>query len=66
MLKKKRWRVRVYRKVEDWVDIQADTAEQAEADAAVLPGVLSVFGKSAISGEKPVGQVIHQSIEDDE
>ena len=52
--RKKRWRVRVMRKIEDWVDVQADEAEEAEALAANYPQVISVFGKSAISADKPV------------
>lgn len=55
------WRVRVKRSVEVWVDVQAHTAAEAEVSAADLPGVISVFGKSAIRGdeaampERPVG-----------
>ena len=45
------WRVRVYRKVEDWVDVEAQSALEAERDAANLPHVLSVFAKSAIRGD---------------
>ncbi len=36
------------RKVEVWVDVEAETPEQAEQDAANLPQVLQVFAKSAI------------------
>lgn len=36
------------RKVEVWVDVEAETAEQAEQDAVNLPQVLQVFAKSAI------------------
>lgn len=46
------WRVRVKRAVEVWVDVQAVTSAQAEADAVNLPGVISVFGKSAIRGDE--------------
>lgn len=46
------WRVRVKRAVEVWVDVQAHTAEQAEAEAVKLPMVISVFGKSAIRGDE--------------
>lgn len=42
------WRVRVQRAMEVFVDVQATSAEQAEAEAAKVPGVVSVFGKSAI------------------
>jgi hypothetical protein len=48
------WRVRVMRKVEDWVDVQATTAQEAETYAYNIPGVLSVFGKSAIRGDMPI------------
>lgn len=66
MNRKKRWRVRVYRKIEDWVDVQADSVEEAEKGALVLPGVLSVIAGNTMSGEKPVGQIVHQSIADDD
>lgn len=46
------WRVRVRRAVEVWVDVQAVTAAEAEASATNLPGVISVFGKSAIRGDE--------------
>lgn len=46
------WRVRVKRSIEVWVDVQAVTAADAEAGAANLPGVISVFGKSAIRGDE--------------
>lgn len=65
MIKKKTWQVRVYRKVEGWVNVQADTAHEAELKAMGLPNVLSVFGKSAIRGDRPVGQVVAQGVEDD-
>ena len=42
------YRVRVYRKVEIWVDVDAYSAAEAEAEAAKVPGVLSVFGQSAV------------------
>jgi hypothetical protein len=50
----KKWRVRVYRKMEDWVEVQADDAIRAEALAAQLPFVASVFRQSAISADKPL------------
>lgn len=46
------WRVRVKRATEVWVDVQATTAHEAEAEAIKLPGVISVFGKSAIRGDE--------------
>ncbi len=46
------WRVRVKRAIEVWVDVQAHSAGEAEAGAANLPGVISVFTKSAIRGDE--------------
>lgn len=46
------WRVRVKRAIEDWVDVQAPTAALAELEAAKVPGIISVFGKSAIRGDQ--------------
>lgn len=46
------WRVRVKRSIEAWVDVLALTAAAAEADALKVPGVISVFGKSAIRGDQ--------------
>ena len=54
MRRQKTWRVRVVRKVEEWVSVQADTPLQAELLAATLPMVLSVFGGSAMRGDKPI------------
>lgn len=51
------WQVRVRRATEEWVSVEADTALHAEEQAATFPNVLSVFGKSAIRGDKPVGTV---------
>lgn len=50
----KRWRVRVLRKVEQFVEVHADDPESAEAVAAHMPFVIQVFGKSTISAEKPL------------
>lgn len=66
MRRQQLWRVRVRKAVEDWVDVTADTPLQAEELAASIPNVISVFGKSAISGMKPVGQTIPVGVEDDE
>jgi hypothetical protein len=55
MSKKQIWRVRVKKWSEQWIDVQADTPEEAEQSAASIPFVLSVFGQSAIRGDKPVG-----------
>lgn len=66
MRRQKRWRVRVKRSIEDWVEIQTDNALQAEALAANLPGVISVFTRSAISGEKPVDHIPPVGVVEDE
>lgn len=52
VLKLNVWRVRVKRAVEDWVELSAESGEQAECEAAKLPGILSVFSRSAILGNK--------------
>ena len=54
MRKQMTWRVRVRRAIEDWVDVIADTPEQAETMAVSVPGVISVFGQSAMRGNKPL------------
>lgn len=46
------WRVRVRRAMEVWVDVQAVTGAEAEVEAIKLPGVIGVFGKSAIRGDE--------------
>jgi len=42
------YRVRVRRATETWVEVAALSTENAEDEALKVPGVLSVFGKSAI------------------
>ena len=49
--KLKQWRVRVQRAEEVWVAVEAETAAEAEAKAAALPRVVSVFGRSAVPGD---------------
>ena len=69
MRRQKTWRVRVVRKVEEWVSVSADTPLQAETIAASMPMVLSVFGGSAMRGDKPIEGMtppLTASIEDDE
>ena len=69
MRRQKTWRVRVVRKVEEWVSVQADTPLQAETITASMPMVLSVFGGSAMRGDKPIEGMtlpLTASIEDDE
>lgn len=57
----KSWRVRVKRAMEDWVEVQADSPQEAEAKALHLPGVLSVFSRMTIRADmrvdvaRPVG-----------
>ena len=48
------WRVHVMRKVEDWVEVQAADAQLAESAAYNVPGVISVFGRSALPGNQPI------------
>lgn len=64
----KTWRVRVQRKIEDWVDVEADSADEANLKALQLPGILNVFTLNTIRGDRPVGTVVSkkQSVEDDE
>jgi hypothetical protein len=63
--KLKRWRVRVRRSVDDWVEVMADDRLQAEAVAASMPFVLSVFGGSAIPANKAVDQIPPVGVEDE-
>ena len=64
MYKKKIWRVRVKRAVEDWVEVRADPPLQAEELAINVPGVISVFGRSAIRGDTPVHRPLPVGVED--
>jgi hypothetical protein len=64
MAKPKLWRVRVKRAIEDWVQVEAYTPLQAELDAANMIGVVSVFGGSAMRGDRPIDQVRPEGIED--
>lgn len=47
-----RWRVRVKRSIETYVDVQATDANGAENEALKVPGVMSVFPKSAMLVEE--------------
>lgn len=60
--------MRVYRKVEDWLEVAADNAFDAETIAEGRPGVLSVFRRSAIPADRPLGTNpnIRQGVEDDD
>ena len=57
------WRVRVMRKIEAFVDVQAYSAEGAESEAAKVPGVVHVFPKSAVKDIGPAD--VHQRGEDE-
>lgn len=46
------WRVRVKREIEAWVDVEANSQIAAEVEARKVPGVVSVFGGSAIRGDQ--------------
>lgn len=54
-MRKAIWRVRVRKAAEDWVEVTAGSAPEAAAEAAKVPGVLSVFQGSAILGDKLAG-----------
>ena len=47
------WRVRVNRVNEAWVEVDAYSDVEAEAKARSVPGVVSVFGRSAIRVDEP-------------
>jgi len=47
----KPWRVRVMRKIEAFVDVEATGVDDAEAKAAGVPGVVHVFPRSALPVE---------------
>jgi hypothetical protein len=55
------WRIRVLRSTEDWVEVLALDSNIAYEEAAKVPGVLQVFGGSAIRAdhaavpERPAG-----------
>lgn len=58
------WRVRVRKTVEDWVEVVAASAAEAETIAAGRPGVVSVFAGSTLSAEKPVKDRVQPAVED--
>lgn len=51
-MQKRSWRVRVLRRVEDWIEIQADSAHDAEVEAVKRPGVLQVFSRMTIPADE--------------
>ena len=46
------WRVRVIRRAEAWVDVEAFTVADAEIEASKAPGVMSVFPNSAVRADE--------------
>jgi hypothetical protein len=58
------WRVRVKRVHEEFIDVEAATAELAEIEATKIPFVIAVFGKSAMPGEQKLFQENPRAIED--
>lgn len=60
------WRVRVIQITEGWVEASALTAQEAESAAQNLPGVVSVFAKSAIPGNKLAVRQQSVGVEDSE
>jgi hypothetical protein len=63
MRRQKTWKVRVVRKLEDWIDIQADNPLQAELLAASIPNVLSILTGMTMLGDRPLAEA-PASIED--
>ena len=59
------WRVRVKRSSESWVEVQASSAAEAEIEAAKVPSVISVFGKSAIRGDESAAPDRPAGVRDD-
>jgi len=60
------WRVRVIQITEGWVEVSALTGNEAEAAAQNIPGVVSVFAKSAIPGNKLAVRQQPVGVEDEE
>lgn len=59
------WRVRVSRCMESWVEISARNAAQAEEEALKVPGVMRVFGKSAIRADEVAAPERPAGVRDD-
>lgn len=66
MNNQKRWRVRVIRRQEDWAEIKAADATEAEQLAANLPGVISIMTGMTMSAEKPVHERAPLGLLDDD
>lgn len=62
----KRWRVRVVRMQEDWVEVEAGSTKEAEELAAVVPGVKFVMAGYTMSAEKPVNPYVPMIVEEDD
>ena len=60
------FRVRVRRSIEDWVDVQAASPQQAEVLAAAVPGVMNVFPRSAVRADLIAGARLPAGIEDED
>jgi hypothetical protein len=56
-MRPKLYQVRVYRKVEVWVEVKATSPIEAETEAYKVPGVVNVFPKSAIMSSDRVEDV---------
>lgn len=56
-MRKAIWRVRVRKVVEDWVEVTAGSALEADAEAAKVPGVVGVVLGLTIPGDKLAGPV---------
>jgi hypothetical protein len=56
MRRQKTWKVRVVRKLEDWIDVQADNPLQAELLAASIPNIVSILTGMTMLGDKPIGE----------
>lgn len=60
------WRVRVKRAMEDWIDVEANSAELAEIEATKVPFVISVFHRSAMPGERKLFRENPRAIEEED
>ena len=63
MARRFQWRVRVMRVAEVFVDVEATDIEDAEKEAAKVPGVKMVFTKSALRTDLADIVPPHQRIE---
>jgi hypothetical protein len=59
------YRVRVGRLIEDWVEVKAFTARDAEDQAAKVPGVKMVFGRSAILATDNPRDIENENVRED-